>query len=294
LKLGGYDEEKFKEWGSEDKDFHLRLEMAGHAAVEIPPSYLQAISHNDKVRFKDYPYVADEAYTEDYHRVDRSTIGKLVVNNGVVGCGRVTKNFDQSNVVELTPVPTRIFGIGLHKTGTSSLHRAFKRLGFDSWHWSSAHAAKAIWREMRQTGRSGTLEQWHALCDLPIPLLYKELDAAYPGSKFVLTVRDEGEWLSSVERHFDPVFNKFRAGWEYDPFSNQVHQALYKRTEFDAAVMLARYRRHNTEVREYFRDRPGDLLIMSPSDGWRNLCGFLDCEIPAVAYPHENGTGPRP
>lgn len=290
LKLGGYDEVKFQEWGSEDKDFHLRLEMAGHQGIEIPPSYLRAITHNDKVRFRDYPYVADAAYTDDYHRVDRSTIRNLVVNNGAVGCGRVARNFDRGDVVEVEPVPTRIFGIGLHKTGTTSLHRALKTLGFDSWHWTSAHAAKAIWREMTQEGRSATLERWYALCDLPIPLLYRELDNAYPGSKFVLTVRAEDEWLRSVERHFDPAFNRHRAGWDDDPFSHQVHRKLYKRTDFDAEVMLARYRRHNAEVREYFAGRPGDLLVMSPSDGWENLCRFLRCEPPSSPYPHENGS----
>lgn len=295
LKLGGYDEAKFQEWGSEDKDFHLRLEMAGHTGVEIPPSYLQAITHNDRVRFRDYPHVAAAAYTDDYHRVDRSTIGKLVVNDGAIGCGRVVKNFDPSNVLELGPVPTRIFGIGLHKTGTTSLHQALKRLGFDSWHWTSAHAAKAMWQEMTQAGRSPTLERWHALCDLPIPLLYKELDRAYPGSKFVLTVRGEDEWLKSVEKHFSPVFNRFRNGWDSDPFSNQIHHKLYHRTSFDAAVMINRYRRHNGEVWEYFQDRPNDLLIMDMrrSDGWEKLCRFLDRPVPAQPYPRENSSSGR-
>lgn len=290
VKLGGYDEAKFREWGSEDKDFHLRLEMAGHAGIEIPPSYLQAITHNDKIRFKDYPYVAEAAYTDDYHRVDKSTIGKLVVNDGAVGCGEVVRNFDHNTAVELKPIPTRVFGIGLHKTGTTSLHRALKRLGYDSWHWTSAHAAKAIWQEMTQTHRSPVLERWYALCDLPLPLLYRDLDQAYPGSKFILTVRDEGEWLSSVEKHFDPAFNRFREGWDDDPFSHRVHHLLYKRTDFNADVMLNRYRRHNADVREYFRDRPDDLLVMSPTDGWASLCRFLDHEQPAVSYPHENET----
>lgn len=291
LKLGGYDETKFREWGSEDKDFHLRLEMSGHAGIEIPPSYLQAITHNDKVRFRDYPYVAEAAYTDDYHRVDKSTIGKLVVNDGVVGCGQVVRNFDyfdHSIVVDLKPVPTRIFGIGLHKTGTASLHKAFKILGYDAWHWTSAHAAKAIWQEM-QTGRSPVLERWHALCDLPLPLLYQDLDRAYPGSKFILTVRDEPEWLSSVEKHFDPAFNVFRRGWDTDPFSHRVHRLLYGRKDFDAEVMRARYRRHNAEVREYFANRPGDLLVKSTYE-WDDLCRFLECLVPDVAYPHENET----
>lgn len=292
VKLGGYDEVKFREWGSEDKDFHLRLEMAGHAGIEIPPSYLQAITHNDKIRFKDYPYVAEAAYTNDYHRVDKSTIDKLVVNNGAVGCGEVVRNFDHNTAIALKPIPTRIFGIGLHKTGTTSLHRALKRLGFDSWHWTSAHAAKSIWQEMKQTGRSSVLERWYALCDLPIPLLYRDLDQAYPGSKFILTVRDEDEWLKSVDEHFNPDFNRFREGWDNDPFSHRVHHLLYKRTDFNADVMLNRYRRHNAEVREYFAARPKDLLIKSTYK-WDDLCQFLDRPESEEPYPHENETALR-
>lgn len=289
LKLGGYDEIKFREWGSEDKDFHLRLAMAGHEAIEIPPSYLKAIRHNDKIRFRDYPYVAAAANDPDYHRVDESTIEKLVVNNGSVGCGEVISNFDHNAAIALKPIPTRVFGIGLHKTGTTSLHRAFKRLGFDSWHWTSADAAKSIWREMKRMGRSPEVERRYALCDLPIPLLYRDLDQAYPGSKFVLTVRDEDEWLRSVEKHFDPAFNRFQEGWDNDAFSHRVHHLLYKRTDFNADVMLNRYRRHNAEVCEYFRDRPGDLLIKSTYE-WDDLCRFLDRDQPNVPYPHENET----
>ena len=52
---------------------------------------------------------------------------------------------------------------------------------------------------------------------------------------------------------------------------------------------MARYRRHNAEVREYFKDRPGDLLVMNMSKGagWKELCGFLNCKAPSAPYPIE-------
>lgn len=287
VKAGGYDEAKFSEWGSDDKDFNIRLKRLGYEGIEIPPSFLRGILHNDRVRFREYPHLAqveDEAF-----RVDASTVGnRSIANNGMVGVGRVFRNRNVEDVIALPPLPTRVFGIGLHKTATTSLHHAFGILGYDSWHWSSAHDAKAIWQQMNTAGYSPTLERYYALTDLPIPLLYRKLDEAYPGSKFILTVRSENDWLETVRKHWHPRFNKFRAGWDDDPFSHRVHELLYGRTDFDAATFLTRYRRHTADVLEYFKDRPDDLLVMDMDSrpGWEGLCRFLDRPIPDIPYPH--------
>ena len=94
----------------------------------------------------------------------------------------------------------------MQKTGTTSLHAALEILGFDSFHWGRGEAPR-IWNEMNSFGRSNTLEQWYALSDNPIRVIYQKLDRAYPGSKFILTVRDEQDWLKSVERLWDPKYN---------------------------------------------------------------------------------------
>lgn len=195
--------------------------------------------------------------------------------------------------IELKPIPTRIFGIGMHKTATTSLHEALKILGFDSFHWGKGEAP-LIWQEMISLGRSKTLEQWYALSDLPIPLLYKELDKAYPGSKFILTVRDENDWLKSVERLWSYERNATRKLWDIYPFSNHIHTVLYGTKDFNAAVFLERYRRHNREVKEYFKDRPLDLLVFDiPAAGWyrwNELCWFLGVPVPDVPFPWGNRT----
>lgn len=286
LKVGGYDEVNFNGWGSDDKDLAIRLRKAGNEGVEIHSICLQGISHNNRIRFKEYPHLAEKE--DDYFAVNRGTAWRTVVNNGVIGCGAVYRNREPRPIF-IDRLPTRIFGIGMHKTATTSLHKALEILGYDSWHWSSAHAAKAIWREVNNRGRSETLERHYALSDLPIPMLYKQLDAAYPGSKFILTVRNERDWLDSVRRHFDPAINKWRASWDTDPFTHRVHNLLYGRRDFDAETMLARYRRHNAEVWEYFRRRPSDLAtIETPS--WTVLCNFLGEPIPDIPYPSVNGT----
>jgi hypothetical protein len=283
LESGGYDE-VFAAWGPDDKDFNARLRRLGLRPLEIDEEYLDAINHNDKTRFREYPDV--KYATEDFLLPGREHV--RVVNRGQIGLGVVYKNFGR-DPIEILPVPTRIFGIGMHKTATTSLARALTILGYDSAHWKNAHWAKAIWEEMRAHGSSRTLEQSYALSDLPIPLLFRELDAAYPGSKFILTLRDEDEWLESVRTHWSSA-NPWRAQWDTDPFTHKIHRELYGGIKFNEPVMRARFRRHNAEVLEHFEDRPRDLLVlnMSAGAGWYELCGFLRKPIPDAPYPREN------
>jgi hypothetical protein len=284
-KIGGYDEEKFDGWGPDDKDANLRLQAIGYEPVEIPRKFLNSIPHNSRVRFKEYPHL--KGRDAEYFSMTKDSVKSAVVNGGRIGLGRVFRNFDEKDVVEVKPLPTRIFGIGLHKTATTSFHRAMEILGYDSWHWPSAHSAKAIWREMNTLGYSRTLEQFHALSDLPIPLMYKQLDKAYPGSKFVLTVRSVNLWLNALRRHYSYEHNQYRSVWDSDPFTHRVHKYLYGTHKFDQHRMAERYARHIAEVTEYFKDRPHDLFIFNPAygDGWDDLCGFLGVDKPTAPFP---------
>lgn len=289
LNAGGYDEQ-YDDWGPDDKDFNLRLRRLGYQAVEIDPCHLSAVRHNNKLRFREYPHAQDTANEDQFENVNESD--STITNFGNFGCGIVYKNFDLFNQVfdpiDLNTLPTRVFGIGMHKTATTSLHTALKMLGVESAHWQNAHWAKAIWQEMTSAGRSLTVEQHYALCDLPITLLFRELDLAYPGSKFILTTKDEGSWLESVRNHWDYDYNRYRVSWDTDPFTHRLHKLLYGQKQFDADIFLERFRRHNAEVREYFKDRPRDLLVMDmdAGAGWAGLCELLRLPVPAFPYPH--------
>ena len=50
------------------------------------------------------------------------------------------------------------------------------------------------------------------------------------------------------------------------------------------------YRKHIADVKEYFKNRPDDLLVIdvTSGDGWEKLCNFLEKEIPRKAFPHVN------
>lgn len=310
IKSGGYNE-RFNTWAPDDKDFNNRLIFLGYKPIEIDLKYLEAIPHGDGLRFQEYPHVRESALGEE-EKLPAIKMG--VTNFGNIGCGEVFMGglrcidpthtmtahhgiwhgddgikpctFAPKESITLAPIPTRIFGIGMHKTATTSLNTALLTLGYESLHWPSGAWARDVWNEMESLGSSPTLERTYAASDLPISLLYAELDRAYPGSKFILTIREEVDWLRSVRDHFS-TRNPYRWEWDVYPFSNKIHQVLYGRKDFDVDVFLKRYRQHNEDVIRYFQFRPDDLLVLREPMGWASLCNFLGNPIPNKSYPRK-------
>jgi hypothetical protein len=112
-------------------------------------------------------------------------------------------------------------------------------------------------------------------------LIYPRLDARYPGSKFILTTRRDSEtWIRSMQRHALVMGPKEHRKLAYGAVMPFGHEKEY----------VARYEQHNREVREYFRDRPADLLEVcwETGSGWKEVCAFLDRPVPEIPFPHEN------
>lgn len=281
IKIGGYDEQ-YDTWRGEDVDIVARLQRVGFDAESIPKQYLDAIKHMSGLRFKEYPHAAKYETDEEVRAIKLKT--NTVVNYGNFGCGEAIRS--DGKKVQLDPLPTRIFGIGMQRTGTTSLAHAFRILGFDTFHFESGDKARDIWDEMTTFGSSRTLERYYALCDMPIPMLYKQLDKAYPNSKFILTIRDEDSWIKSMEWLFSDK-NPDRWTWDKWPISHRMHQALYGTRHFNEKIMRKIYRRHNDEVIEYFKDRPNDLLVLW-KHSWDLLCPFLGQPVPKKPYPWKN------
>jgi len=282
LCAGGYDEQ-FEHWSPDDKDFAHRLEVLGFARHGIPKRHLEAIPHGDDVRFANYAGgpSTSKGMGPQFRLQGREKVS--VVNRGRFGMGPVTDRAGATR--QLGPVPTRIFGIGMHKTATTSLASALRKLGYATGHWESPIWARNIVNELRAWKRSLTLEANYAVVDFPMAYLFRELDACYKGAKFILTLRDEASWLKSAEIHWKLYYDE----WADNGFSHEMHRLMYGRDDFDAHTMLERYCRHNAEVLDHFKDRPQDLLVMdmSAGAGWSELCAFLGRPIPDMPYPVE-------
>jgi hypothetical protein len=173
----------------------------------------------------------------------------------------------------------KVFCIGFHKTGTTTLEVALQKLGY------------------RVTGSFGTkdpdiagkvhemayalAERFDAFEDNPWPILYRQLDQRFPGSKFILTRRPAEAWIRSQVKDFASTET---------PMRRLIYGETAGCPEGNESTYVDRYERHNREVLEYFADRPDDLLVMDiPADAhWEHLCAFLGAEVPAEPFPHAN------
>ncbi|MFB6257583.1 MAG: sulfotransferase family protein [Flavobacteriales bacterium] len=180
----------------------------------------------------------------------------------------------------MLPQPqNRIIAVGFQKTGTSSLREALKALGYKVRDGGFELFPAAVRRDRKRILRA--LEPYDAVEDNPWPLLYRELDEWVPGGSFILTVRDEDEWIRSVSRHI----GKLRS-----PMHEWIYGVGKGLPQEDPENALQVYRAHNEAVRAHFKDRPTKFLELdfSKGDGWERLCAFLDREVPDIPFPHSN------
>jgi 3'-phosphoadenosine 5'-phosphosulfate (PAPS) 3'-phosphatase len=181
----------------------------------------------------------------------------------------------------------KIFGIGLSKTGTTSLANALQILGYKT--KDNMGVVKYATGDLSSVDLN-VVNAHNALTDTPIPSFYRELDAAYPGSQFILTVRDNEEWLKSCRKQFTQ-----RDAERQNEAHKRLFIDLYGTDVFDAQGFGNGYRRFVDGVRDYFKDRPQDLLIfdISGGEGWEKLCTFLDRPLPDIPFPKANVTQVR-
>ena len=173
----------------------------------------------------------------------------------------------------------KVFCIGFHKTGTTSLDKALKLLGYRVTGPNNTKDPDIADKVHRLAAELA--EKYDAFQDNPWPVLYREMDERYPGSKFILTMRKADAWIASQVRDF---------GRRETPMRRWIYGEEAGCPEGNEAVYVERYERHNREVLEYFRDRPNDLLILDlpRGDGWPELCEFLGEPVPERPFPHAN------
>jgi hypothetical protein len=183
----------------------------------------------------------------------------------------------------MTNKNTKIFGIGLSRTGTLSLTKALTILGIKAKHYPND---KITQKELRAGNYNLSLfNEVQALTDIPVSLYYPQFDRLFPDSKFILTTRPIDSWLTSVENHFKLYVEHMR-----DDFDDFVLACVYGTLHFNAERFRYVKELHEYNVRRYFSGRPEKLLIfdVSQGDGWEKICDFLGCSIPNEVFPHAN------
>jgi len=137
----------------------------------------------------------------------------------------------------------KVFCIGFNKTGTSSLHSLFGRLGYRSYHGVK-------WRD---TNNNKLLYKYDCFSD-GIPDDFTNLDRMFPGSKYILQVRELDRWLISRLEHIRRSKEK-----------GQLKDAADWLNDSDDAIKywIEKWNNHHIRVLTYFMNRQSDLLIVN-------------------------------
>lgn len=186
-----------------------------------------------------------------------------------------------------------VVGAGLGRTGTASLKVALEQLlGGRCYHmsecfgnpanpplWLAASQGKPDWAKI--------FDGYVATVDYPGAAFWRELAAAYPQAKVLLTVRDPNKWFESTR---ETIFSEeLRGLTEQTPAAEFFREVVFK--DFvghfgDRAFMTRYFERHTEEVK---RGVPkGRLLVYEVGEGWEPLCQFLGVPVPSTPFPHVN------
>ncbi len=172
----------------------------------------------------------------------------------------------------------KIVCVGFQKTGTTSLGTALKRMGYSVCGTRTDLTLPILHGNV--TRIRTVIAGYDAVKDTPWPLLYKDIDRWFPGSKFVLTYRNPESWYNSVRDHIGTL-------------RSPLHEWIYGWGKgipaYNRDNTLRVYEDHIDDVYHYFRNRPDDLLTIdfSAGEGWDSLCDFVGRDRIEESFPHE-------
>jgi hypothetical protein len=194
----------------------------------------------------------------------------------------------------------RVIGAGVGRTGTYSLKLALNQLGFGPCHhmeevlhnqpvqvplWAAAVNGQPDWEAV--------FKGYESAVDWPTAGFFRELSAAYPSARFVLTHRSPESWVQS----FSATIYKLMAQEDGVPPEMQAWLEMgigvITRTGFpiglDTAGLMRAFIAHTDAVKAAI---PADrLLVYQVKEGWGPLCAFLEVPVPADPFPRTNDRG---
>ena len=215
------------------------------------------------------------------------------------------------------PSPTlKVIGAGLGRTGTLSLHAALERLEFAPCeHMTNCFARPerfALWLEAARRKRAGEPIDWRPLfagyratVDWPGAYFWRELVAAHPEAKVILTVRDPERWYDSARAtiyaatharnatlaarllYWLVAWANPKAGRGFRTVKETVWDGTMGGTFENRDEAIRIFQEHNREVMAAV---PAErLLVFDVKEGWEPLGTFLGVPVPAdEPFPHVN------
>ena len=202
----------------------------------------------------------------------------------------------------------KVICAGLMKTGTKSLAKALRKLGFSVYDVEE-HVSFHLqpWCEILDEAKEPDFRSMYrdvdTVTDVPANIFYEEILKAFPDAKVILSERDsEDVWLASWINHLEmklrmereplrvllfALSSSYRKAWKIVLRSHQFILGFPNVNVNESKFLLKKkYREHNERVKAVVP--PDQLLVYNVKQGWKPICKFLGRDIPTCPFPHAN------
>ncbi len=200
---------------------------------------------------------------------------------------------------------TKVFCIGQNKTGTTTVEAVLKSLGYKMGNQAKAESLIYEWSKRDFKNIIKLCKTADAFQDIPFSndFTFVALDCAFPGSKFILTIRnDKDEWFESLTRFHTKIVGKDRLptaddlkefNYRYKGFlwdAQTLKYGIDERTLYDYNIYTNYYENYNKRIHEYFKYKMENLLVLnlSDKDAMEKLYTFLGIKYNGQKLPHLN------
>jgi len=194
----------------------------------------------------------------------------------------------------------KVICAGYIKTGTKSIAKALQHLGFTVFDWEEQmFDFLDHWVDVFQNGTKPDVKRVYQNADVcvdtPGYFFLEEILEAFPDCKVILSVREEDSWIESLVRQLHSLYaarskivsmlspTARKLYYVVDSFHNATIGSCNTKSTY---VIRKRYRIHNHRVKSIVTT--DKLLVYNVKQGWKPLCDFLECDVPSIAFPHEN------
>lgn len=189
---------------------------------------------------------------------------------------------------------TKVFGIGLSRTGTTSLASGMRELGYYAMHappeLNDYYNITYDGNNRRDLAlpviRPYWVEAYDFQNDIQVSLNFRQLAALYPRAKFILTKREPKSWAAGAFRFFNGHKSLWKAiqtleetfGPMPDASAYLFHATYGDWENYGPLEWEQVYREFEDDVVEFFAKEDDDrLLVMdvTAGEGYDCLCPFL-------------------
>ncbi|MBI5920709.1 MAG: hypothetical protein HY847_03560 [Betaproteobacteria bacterium] len=214
----------------------------------------------------------------------------------------------------------KVFGIGANKTGTSTLQAIFQIIGLNVAPQQQGETLGLDLYRGNFIAFSDYVRQYDAFQDAPfsVKTTYAQVDALFPGSKFILTHREPEIWFNSLLNFHKKLFRCDAAA--ESPSREEVKRDTYilpgylafmaevnwlldvdpnlgSRIDWDLGYQkdhyISLYVQRNQAIVRHFSERPRDLLVIDITRevGTHRIIEFLELpDMLVTSVPHVNKT----